>query len=121
MTKGFGNVTNKIKKTKYGAGKSEKSINQQMSQFEKLKKSGGDIYDLYVNVEGEEIFYFTGKISTLSGNVAEAIKMQKALATEYIRTIVPTLPFKLQFFYALGNSEISVAKNEMGLTKASPN
>ena len=47
-----------------------------------------------------------------------AAQLQKLLIIDYGRSLQPGLPEKLGLFYAPGDTEVAVAKNELGLTPA---
>jgi len=81
------------------------------------------INDLYVRGKDGERFMFVGKVARKKTvEIDEALQIQKLLIIEHAQNLNKLMGTKaVQFWYTDGNKEVSVASNEVGLTRSGLN
>lgn len=114
---GFGKSTT-VKKTPKFDGK--KTFSKQMRAFSKLRAKGSEVSDIYVHQPGAEKFWFVGKVAVRHDTIGmdAAIATQKRLIFEHGKLLQLELKVasELEIWRAPGNSEVSVAQHQYGLT-----
>ncbi|CAM9220865.1 unnamed protein product [Choristocarpus tenellus] len=118
MATGFGKVDDQMKPR--GAGRGTKAFERQMRSFDGLKKAGAEIVDVYAHHPGgDNKFYFAGKVARSHGiSVDQSLQWHRELIVDHVRMLESSLQLPLRIFTAPGNTEVSVAKNELDLCRA---